>query len=262
VPEVRDGPQLAAVASPDDPYCDLLLGDLPLVDARERPWVALCAVTSSDGVTAVEGSSRGIGGDADRIAMRRIRRGADAVLVGAATVRAEGYDAPMTRAEDIDWRLAQGLQARAALVIVSRTLDLGPFGGGVQGTRVIVLTADPARPAPQVLQRRLEANGSSLEVIDAGRGGRLDWPSALERLREAGLRRVSCEGGPSVNGQLLAHGLVDEVFLTVAPRILGVGPATLAGYAGTRPVGDRLRLRSVAQVGDELLLRYELPSAR
>ena len=249
----------------DDPYRELVLGGPTLDDARERPWVALCAVTSSDGVTAVDGSSRGIGGAGDLRAMLRIRRGADAVLVGAATVRAEGYDAALTRAEDVAWRVERGLTERAALVIVSRTLELGDFGHGVSGTRVIVLTtagADTSAKGIGALAARLEANGSRLEVLDVGAddGGAVSWPRALTALRDAGLRRVSCEGGPSVNAQLLAQGLVDEILLTIAPRILGTGARTLTGFAGTGPLPQPLRLRSVVPVGDELLVRYEVPT--
>jgi 5-amino-6-(5-phosphoribosylamino)uracil reductase len=248
----------------DDPYRDLVLGGPTFDDARERPWVALCAVTSVDGVTAVDGSSRAIGGAGDLRAMLRIRRGADAVLVGAATVRAEGYDAAMTRSEDVAWRVEHGLTERAALVIVSRTLELGDLGGGIRDTHVIVLTTtDPDAPVRDLseLAARLAVNGSRLEVLDVGGDdpGRISWPRALTALRDAGLRRVSCEGGPSVNAQLLAQGVVDEAFLTIAPRILGGGPSTLTGFAGADPLPVPMRLRSAVSVGDELLVRYEVP---
>lgn len=242
-----------------DPYAELLLGE-----PAGGTWLALCAVASSDGVTAVAGSSRTIGGSADRLAMRRIRRGADAVLVGAATVRAEGYDAPLTSDLDAGWRQERGLSERAALVIVSRTLDLGTFGGGVHDTRVIVLTdimpAAAASQAPTAdvaaLRSLLERGGSTLEVVPVGRDGRLDWAAALGWLRETGITRISCEGGPSLNAQLLDAGLVDEVLLTVAPKVLGGGAGTLSGYAGALTREVRLQLRSVNAVGDELLLRY------
>lgn len=242
-----------------DPYAELLLGD-----PAGGSWIALCAVASSDGVTAVGGSSRTIGGTADRLAMRRIRRGADAVLVGAATVRAEGYDAPLTSEGDVAWRRARGLSERAALVIVSRTLALGTFGAGVHDTRVIILTdtmADAAAsqtPTADVaaLRSLIQRGGSTLEVVPVGRDGRLDWASALAWLRETGITRISCEGGPSLNAQLLDAGLVDEVLLTVAPRIIGVGAGMLSGYAGALTREVRLELRSWEAVGDELLLRY------
>jgi len=257
---------MAAIPSAsDDPYSDLVLGG-PMPDREHgRPWVALCAVTSVDGVTAVDGSSRGIGGAGDLRALLRIRRGADAVLVGAATVRAEGYDAALTRPEDVAWRVEHGLTERAALVIVSRTLEFGEFGHGVSGTRVIVLTAaDPGNSAKDLsaLAARLEANGSRLEVLDVGadRRGTVSLPRALTALRDAGLQQVSCEGGPSVNAQLLAQGLVDEIFLTIAPRILGTHSRTLTGFAGAGPLPEPLRIRSVVPVGDELLVRYEVPT--
>jgi riboflavin biosynthesis pyrimidine reductase len=243
---------------PPHPYDDLLLGGATLDVDRVRPWVAICAVTSSDGVTAVDGSSRGIGGAADLQALLRIRRAADAVLVGAATVRAEGYDAALTRDSDVAWRLARGLAARAALVIVSRTLALGDFGGAIRDTRVIVLTAGSQHRQLDALAARLAEHDSSLEVIDVGPDETLDWSAALTWLRDAGLMRVSCEGGPSINAQLLARGLIDEVFLTIAPRILGAGgTGALTGYAGPTPLPDLLRLRSAVPVGDELLVRYE-----
>jgi riboflavin biosynthesis pyrimidine reductase len=238
-----------------DPYADLLLGG-----PTARPWVALCAVASSDGVTAVGGSSRTIGGPADRLAMRRIRRGADAVLVGAATVRAEGYDGPLTSGDDIAWRRTRGLSDRAALVIVSHTLALGTFGAGVHDTRVIVLTdavpSEAERPDVEGLRSLLEQGGSTLEVVLASRGAGLDWVAALRWLCDAGITRISCEGGPSVNAQLLDADLVDEVLLTVAPKVLGVGAGRLSGYAGEVTDTVRLELRSAITVGDELLVRY------
>jgi riboflavin biosynthesis pyrimidine reductase len=241
-----------------EPYAELVLGE-----SSAETWVALCAVASSDGVIAVDGSSRTIGGPADRLAMRRIRRGADAVLVGAATVRAEGYDAPLTSDLDAGWRQDRGLSERAALVIVSRTLDLGTFGGGVQGTRVVVLTdaelTDVERRADvTALRSRLEGSGSTLELVSVGRDGAVDWAAALSWLAEAGITRISCEGGPSVNAQLLDAGLVDEVLLTVAPALLGTGPGRTAGYAGEVSDAVPLELHSASRVGDELLVRYHV----
>jgi riboflavin biosynthesis pyrimidine reductase len=243
-----------------DPYRDLVVGDAG-PGSPDRPWVAISAVTSSDGVIAVDGSSRGIGGPADLLALRRIRRGVDAVLVGAATIRAEGYDAALTRPEDVAWRRARGLAPTAALVVASRSLDLGAFGSHVRDTRVILLTAGPEATASAELVARLARNGSTLEVLDAGTDGRLDWRVGLARLHAAGLRRLSCEGGPSVNAQLLAAGLVDEVFLTIAPRILGAGAGatTMVGFAGAAPLAGRLRLLQATVAGDELLVRYGAP---
>lgn len=242
-----------------DPYHDLLVGGEDPPTDRRLPWVAICAVTSSDGVIAIDGSSRGIGGPADLRALQRIRRGADAVLVGGATVRAEGYDAAVTRTEDAGWRLERRLERRAAIVIVTRSLDLGTFGENVRDTRVVLLTVG-TRAEPTVLSERLAANGSTLEVIDGSVDGELDWAVALERLLAAGLRRISCEGGPSVNEQLLTRGLVDEVFLTVAPRMLGARARTpdAVGFAGGADLDGPMRLYSAFPVGDELLVRYTL----
>jgi riboflavin biosynthesis pyrimidine reductase len=248
--------------APADPYSDLVIGDRRPAGAT-RPWVAICAVASADGVVAVDGSSRGIGGPADLRALQRIRRGVDAVLVGAATVRAEGYDAALTRAEDAGWRRERGLTDIAVLVIVSRSLELGSFGSNVRDTRVILLT-EGAREAPEALTSRLAANGSTLELIDCADDGAFAWSVALERLLASGIQRISCEGGPSINAQLVTHGLVDECFLTIAPRLLGARgrTATTVGFAGDAISPGTMRLQSVAAVGDELLVRYDLSRDR
>lgn len=246
----------------DDPYGDLLLGG-PTLQPERATWIAISAVTTTDGVIAVRGSSRGIGGPGDRVAMRRIRRGADAVLVGAGTVRAEGYDAAMTGPEDVSWRRERGLADRPALVVATRSGDLGAFGAGVRESRVVLLGPLGAGVRLDDLRGRLRAGGSTLEVLDPDQGDGPGWPHALRVLRDAGIRRVACEGGPTLNAQLLAAGVVDEVLLTVAPRILGVAVdgTTTAGFAGGRTFGGRLELRSAIPVGDEVLLRYAVVPA-
>ncbi|MPM29573.1 hypothetical protein SDC9_76113 [bioreactor metagenome] len=113
--------------------------------------------------------------------------------------------------------------------------------------------ADPARRA------RLASYARFLEV-EPGADGRPALPAAVAALRRAGLRRVLSEGGPTVLGTLLGAGVVDELFLTLSPWLVGgEGPRILHAEAYRAPVP--LRLLDVLGAGDELFLRYGVGAA-
>jgi riboflavin biosynthesis pyrimidine reductase len=159
-----------------------------------------------------------------------IRSLADVILVGAGTVRAENYGPP---------------RVPARLAIVSASLDLAPtakvFSGGY---RPIVLTASDADPT------RRQALEAVADVIIAG-DTRVDIRAALAHLSGV----VVCEGGPSLNGQLINEGLVDEMCLTVAPLLVSGDSARIAhGPAPAQP--RRLQLRHILEADNCLFLRY------
>lgn len=146
-------------------------------------------IASLDGGTVVSGRSGDLGGPGDKAVFAALRRLADVVLVGAATVRAEGYHAPkksgqriavVTRSADLDWS-SDLFRSGAALVVT------------VEGTAEL--------PVP---------------TIRAGTGG-VDLAAALGQID---VDVVLCEGGPTLNGQLMIEGLVDEICLTIAPTVV------------------------------------------
>jgi riboflavin biosynthesis pyrimidine reductase len=197
-----------------------------------RPHVAGMMVSSLDGRAAVGGSSRPLGGEWDLQLLRALRAAADAVLVGPATVRAEGYG-----------------RLPCPAVLVSRSFDL-PWDAGLfaaAGQSVLVYTVSAAGAPPTV--------AADVEVV------RTEVPAlaaTLADLHGRGLRSVVCEGGPRLNRALLAAGLLDELFLTLSPLVTGddTQPSILAG--GALPAPLRLALRSIATADGELYLRYSV----
>ncbi|MFI0349248.1 pyrimidine reductase family protein [Actinomadura sp. 9N407] len=222
-------------------------------DTAGSPWVRANMVASADGAATWEGRSGGLGGEADRRLFSLLRGLADAVVVGAGTVRAESYGPARP---DPGWEgLRAGRPATPALAIVSRTLDLD-FGAPVfteagPGAATLVLTTETADPG------RLRAAREHAEVITAGRDG-LDFRAAFARLAELGRPRLLCEGGPLVLAQVAAAGILDELCLTVSP-VLASGSAPRVLDGPSLPPPSRLRLAHVLEDADGegfLFLRY------
>jgi riboflavin biosynthesis pyrimidine reductase len=173
-------------------------------------------VESADGATTLEGRSGPLGGETDRRVMQVLRSMADVVLVGAGTVRVEGYGGVSVSERDSSWRSDHGLAAQPALAIVSRGLRLDPDDPVFSaGARPAVVTCESA-PAS-----RRSALQAVAEVIVCGDGPSVDLVSMLGAFAARGWTQILCEGGPHLFGALLDAGLVDEVCVTLAPRFTG-----------------------------------------
>ncbi|MBW3577925.1 MAG: pyrimidine reductase family protein [Actinobacteria bacterium] len=224
--------------------------------ATDRPYVYLDMVASVDGAATAQGRTGPLGGEADRVAFSRLREWCDVILVGASTVRIEDYGPPRPSDAARMRRRSRGLGPVPRLVVVTATLSLNPAAR---------LFADPARQ-PLVLvpedadPARRAALAEVAEVSGVGHG-RVDLVAALRALRASGVRYVLCEGGPTLNGELLAAGLVDELFLTISPRL--VGSSAYRIVQGPLPGAPQpIELREVREHGGELLLRYGLTPGR
>lgn len=231
----------------DDLYLDL---ELPAGSA-DRPFVFLGMVSSVDGAASVEGHTAALGSEADRQAYRRLRELADAIFVGAGTVRAEGYGPPPLSPAAVERRRQRGQPPFPRLVVVSGRLALD---------RDARLFTDPARRPLLITTAEGAAQGQALaDVADLWPvgSGRVDLEAALRRLAAAGYRRVLCEGGPTLNGQLVAGGLVDELFLTMTPALVGDPTVRIVQGALPRP-SVPLALAELREHGGELLLRYRV----
>jgi riboflavin biosynthesis pyrimidine reductase len=220
----------------------------------QRPWILLNMITSADGATAVEGRAGGLGGPVDTRVLSLLRNVADVVLVGAATVRAEGY-APHRPSESARFRrAARGQRPAAAFAVVSASLDLdatGPlFTEAAPDSRTIVFCPEAADP-----ERRAELEAVAV-VVTAG-DTTVDIRRAIDELWRRGARIVLCEGGPTLNGVLLDENLIDELCLTVSPRLAG-GPARRVVHTSLAPPSPiPLRLERVLEADDGFLfLRY------
>jgi riboflavin-specific deaminase-like protein len=233
----------------DEPLEDVY-GRLVLPTAAGRAWIALGMVASIDGAATLQGETADLGGPADHRAFRALRSACDAILVGAGTVRVEGYGPATGTADRRQEREARGLAAVPRLVIVSGSLDLDPDARAFGDPRhpPLVVTGDCA-PAERVA--RLEPVA---EVVRCG-GTEVDLRALLALLHDRGLRRVLCEGGPTLNGELLALDAVDELFLTVDP-VLVAGEAPRITRSGSEAAPRRMRVVELREHEGELLVRY------
>jgi riboflavin biosynthesis pyrimidine reductase len=191
-----------------------------------RPWLLVNMVASADGATAIDGVSGGLGGPADKAVFRAIRGSADVVLAAAGTVRAEGYGPPKTHPDVQAARRARGQQPHPRIAIVSGSLDLDPatelFADAAEPPLVFT-TAEAAAAAPDAL-------AAVADLRPAGTGS-VDLVVVLAELGRLGVGTVACEGGPSLNGQLIAADLVDELDLTTSPLLVG-GDSRRAAVGG------------------------------
>ncbi|HEV7721613.1 MAG TPA: dihydrofolate reductase family protein [Iamia sp.] len=187
-----------------------------------RPWVVALMASTADGAAAVEGLSGVIGGVGDREVFRAVRAVADAVVVGTGTVRAERYG-PVRTAEDlVAARIARGQARHPQAVIVSGRLSLPPdlrLFADADGTTPRALVAH-APTAPAAARAAL-APVAELVELPAGPGGGVDPAALLAELHRRGHRVVVLEGGPTLNGGLVAADLVDELCLTLDPMVVG-----------------------------------------
>ena len=212
--------------------------------AEERPHVAMNFVATLDGRAAIGGRSGPIGSDTDTAMLVGLRTRFDAVMIGAGTMRAERYGRVVPDPAKRERRERLGLSHDPLMVIVSGRLDL-PWDAPLfsDGGRVLVFTASEEEP-PEV--------ETSLRVVR--HEGRVDLAAALRYLRqERGIRALLCEGGPRLHSELWARDLVDELFLTVAAKLTGAGPAILEGELDAPATLD---LAWLLEEDGELFTRY------
>jgi riboflavin biosynthesis pyrimidine reductase len=213
-----------------------------------RPHVALDMIASLDGRGAIDGRTRDLGSPGDREVFHRLRAQADAVMAGATTIRTERYGPIIRDPELRALRAARGEPLQPLAVTVSRSLEFDPALPLLSDpdSHVVILTPS-AGEIPPCAARVTYLRGPSLaELI-----GRLR--------RELGVRSIVCEGGPALNGELLAAGLVDELFLTISPLLAaGRDPLTIVdGPAGR----TELELVWVLEQESSLHLRYGASSS-
>jgi riboflavin-specific deaminase-like protein len=236
--------------TPEEATSGLRLGDLAPPD---RPYLVLNMVETLDGRIAIDGRSGPIGDDADRELFHGLRTQADAVMVGAGTIRTERYGRMVRRPDRRERRVAEGLSADPLAVVVSARLNLPEDLPLLQDpdSTVAILTAseDELPPTP-----------ARVHYLRGPAGIELELRPLLERLRaEHGVRSILCEGGPSLNESLVREGLVDELFLSLAPKLAGGPPLTvLTGDPLSEPI--TAELVSLLEHDGHLFGRYRLPA--
>ena len=209
--------------APADPIGVRAAYDVPRPRPAGRPWITLCMVASVDGSTVVDQRSSSLSSPADTEVLLTLRSFAQIILVGAATVRLEGYGPPRIPGQRV------GVVSRRGEVDLDRPLF-------TSGAGFLVLPED----APEL----------PVETVRAGIG-RVDLAAAVARL-DADV--VQAEGGAALNAALADADLLDEVDLTVSPQLVGGdGPRVVQGAP---PLSRPMRLAHVLEDDGFLFTRY------
>lgn len=231
-----------------------LLGDLDWEASApaERPYVVVNFAVTADGRAALaDGVSGGIGDDGDRALFHALRGAVDAVMAGTTTLAKEGYGRLVRDPERRAARKRAGLRPDPVAVIVTRSgrvpAEIPLFDAEGQP---VLLYGPPGCPHPA---GRADVTLTALDPPALG-------PALADACVHHGVRTLLCEGGPTVFASLLAAGLVDELFLTIAPKLAGGGPGPTIT---TGPGLDRalaLRPAWVLEREGSLYLRYRRSS--
>ncbi|GAA3889517.1 pyrimidine reductase family protein [Leifsonia kafniensis] len=219
------------------------------ISDRSAPGVRMNFIATLDGAATRDGLSGALNNADDKQVFDTLRTLTDVILVGAGTVRAEGYGGVRLEPVDAAWRVSQGMPEQPALAIVSSRLEIDPahpfFADAVSRPLVITHAAAPAE--------RRAALAAVADVMICGEAA-VDPRLMLAELATRGLGQVLCEGGPHLFGDLLAADCVDELCLSLSPVLDAGNAGRIAVSAAATPRPMRL-LHSFA-AGDMLFLRY------
>lgn len=219
-----------------------------------RPWVRANFVSSIDGAATVDGKSAGLGSNADHRVFVLLRELADAVVVGAGTARTEDYGGVVLDTAARRRRTDRGMAECPPIVVVSRSADLNPrsrlFTDAAVPTIVVTGTSADERRV-----RTLESAGA--DVVRAGTTG-VSAAALLEVLEDRGLRRVLCEGGPHLFGNLCADDAVDELCATMSPVLVGGDAGRITATPLSRPMSMTME-HILAEDDGTLLFRWIRP---
>ncbi|MGR6091493.1 pyrimidine reductase family protein [Brevibacterium sp. CSND-B09] len=241
----------APIPDPLTPYLDV-----DRTQPRHECWVTGHMVAGLDGTAAIHGRVGALSTEPDQDLFRRMRQIADVVMVGAQTVRSEGY-APMRLSESARaQRRTRGQSEMPPVAVVSRSLDLDwssqVFAAAPEHARTIVITCAGADP------KRLAAAEQAATVIIAG-DDRVEPAKALQALAGLGHRVVLCEGGPRWLGELVAADRLDELCLSISP-MMGGDPLPVSVAPPGADIAQ-FSLKSTMVADDTLFLRYESKTA-
>ena len=196
--------------------------DLVPLAHDDRPYTVTNFAVTVDGRATLGGRSGRIGSDTDTAMLVGLRTRVDALMIGAGTMRAERYGRVVPDPAKRQRRERQGLPHDPLMVIVSGRLDLpwdAPLFTEGHG-RVLIFTSSGAERPKTATSLRIERHPDGVDLVEAMRFLR----------QERGVRALLCEGGPRLHGQLIEAGLVDEMFVTHAPKLAGGdGPGMIAG---------------------------------
>ena len=208
-----------------------------------RPWVICCMVASLDGAVSVGGRSGDLGSPADYAVLTALRTRADAVLVGAGTLRTEGYGQIQLSDEARLRRRRRGQDELPLLAVVSSSCDFDPTSEVWRGPRRSRLYTTSAA-APERLKAMQEV--ADVRVLETGGGSAVSAEAVVDDLTGDGLAVVLLEGGPTLNSHFARAGLLDELCLTLSPLLVG-GGGIIAGEEFPRPLKMGLECAHTAE---------------
>lgn len=211
-----------------------------------RPYVIMNAAMTLDGKIATAAGDSGISSETDLIRVHRLRSKVDAIMVGINTVL---IDDPMLTATHVKGRNPTRVivDGRARISLDSRIMR------SCGNIKTIIATSERASKAKL---DRIKARRAATMIV--GRS-KVDLARLLAALKDSGIRKLLVEGGGEINWSMFSKGLVDEVIVTIAPRIVGGSNAvTLVEGAGFAKInsGIRLKLHKIAKNGSEVILFY------
>jgi riboflavin biosynthesis pyrimidine reductase len=220
---------------------DVMEAYAPPARAGRTRYVRCNMISTFDGAITLNGRSGALGGRADRRVFQVLRSWADVVVVGAGTARAERYGPARLDGSLRAARAGRGQPPVPPIAVVtsSGNLDIGSSFFTEAEVRPIVVTAGPGEAALRA--RAGTAGGAALadlaDVLVAG-DKEVDMASAFDTLARIGSGSLLVEGGPGLNADIVRAGLLDELCLTVSPRLVaGDGPRVVAGATLDPPLG-------------------------
>lgn len=233
---------------------DELLGSLNLIGLAppERPYTIVNFVASADGRAAFKGRSGLLGDEGDKALFNGFRERVDAVLAGTGTLRTERYGRLVRDPARRQRRAEAGLTPEPLACVMTRS-------GNVPTD--IPLFSDPHSRIVVFTPAELDTSNLAAEInvvhLDPGE---LTLTTMMRWLRsDYDVRALLCEGGPTVFGALLREHLVDELFLTVAPKLAGGGSSPTISAGPELTDLQELTLQWALEREESLYLRYKLP---
>jgi riboflavin biosynthesis pyrimidine reductase len=235
--------------------------DVDIHDSYAADWVGPGGVranfvASADGAATVAGRSEGLQTPGDNRVFSALRDLADVLLVGAGTTRVEGYSAVKVSARRAAVRERFGFSPQVPTAVVSARLHLDPRAGlfteALPEARTLVITCEQA-------DRRRRADLARVADVAVCGVDTVDLAAARRALTDRGHRRVLCEGGPTLLAGLAGAGLVDELCLSVTPKLAGPGGTRIVTGEPWPLVPVQLRLAMLLEEDGALFARYRLP---
>jgi riboflavin biosynthesis pyrimidine reductase len=212
----------------------------------ERPLIAVNFAATVDGRAAIVGRSGPIGSATDTAMLAGLRTRFDAVMIGAGTMRAERYGPLPNNPERRQEREGLGLSPDPLMAIVSGRLDL-PWDATLftdGGGEVVIFTASEADPPQTATPVQIVRHDKFVNIVEAVRHLRAEF----------NIHALLCEGGPGLHNQLEGAGFVDDLFLTIAPKLAGGDAPRI--IEGDLPGIAELRLAWLLEEEGELFTRY------